>query len=116
MSKQESTKRMVDIVGQAKQDGVEPSEYVRRTIQEAIGYGSPFIKPGHQFIIMGVDGFDGSMFPCGSSDNMNDAWVIVREKIAEEPLYSHDDDLSATFHIFTDRGVHIPLEDDLLKR
>ncbi|MEK9178753.1 MAG: hypothetical protein AAB801_03165 [Patescibacteria group bacterium] len=96
---------------EAARDGITRDERVRRRIQEAIGYGSPLIDPKDAFVVMGIDGMDYSMFPCGSTQDIESARELARQKIDEEPQYSSGPDIATSFHIFTMGGALVPLED-----
>lgn len=104
----------------ASEEGIRPNEYVRRVIQSAISLGHPLVGVEDPFVIMGLDGFDGQFYPCGSFPKLEDARDRVGELIAEEDLYSSDhmapdgtwesDGLTNTFIIFTRDGFVVPLE------
>lgn len=112
----EEVDRLLHISTQALRDGITPNERVRRRIQEAIGYGNPLIDPGHSFVVMGMDGMDRSMFPCGSTIGIEEARELARLKIKEEPQYSFSSDgddigVGSTFYVYTMDGIPVPLEE-----
>lgn len=101
---------------EAARDGISRNERVRRRIQTAIGYSNPLIDPDHAFVVMGIDGLDGEMFPCGSTTDVEEARELARLKIEEEPLYSGiDNPIATSFHIFTIDGVHVDLKEREIK-
>ena len=73
MSGPEELKRLTKITETAFRDGIQPNEYIRREIRAAIQRGNPFINPQNPFIVLGVDGFDGSIFPVGSFHTQEEA-------------------------------------------
>ncbi|OGH16752.1 MAG: hypothetical protein A3C30_00215 [Candidatus Levybacteria bacterium RIFCSPHIGHO2_02_FULL_40_18] len=111
MSTQENIRRLSKISSRAESEGVGGAEYVRRIIRKTVLAGNPFVNPGDDFIVLGVDGFDGSIFPCGSFNTLEDAELLVRTKTGEEHLFSDSEDISTTFHVFSKDGFHIPPEE-----
>jgi len=108
MESKEIPIRFVQITNFAKQDGVEPDEYVKRIFQQAVRNGNPFINPDFKFVVLGIDGFSGGIFPSGYFDTEDEAFSYVVKKKSEEIMYSEGDEISTTFHIFTMEGTHVP--------
>ena len=106
----EQIKRLVQISTLAEKDNVDPTVYIKRAMRLAISYGNPLIKLDDPFVVLGVDGSRGDIFPCGSFTDVGRARKLAKKKIDEEYLFSDGDEISTTFHIFTNDGVHIPLE------
>lgn len=101
----EEDKRLADI---AINGDIKPDELIKRTLEEAIVVGNPFINPSDNFVVVGIDGFDGSVFPCGSFLTPEDAHKLRKKRAGEESLYSSDEEVSTTFHVFTMDGRHVP--------
>lgn len=108
MENKEIPSRFVHITSLAKQDGIAPEEYVKRIFQEAIGNRNPFINSNSKFVVLGIDGFNGDIFPSGSFDTKDEGFSCVTQKESEEHLYSDGDEISTTFHVFTIEGIHVP--------
>ncbi len=111
MSTQENLSRLGEVYHRAAAHGIDGAEHIRRIIQGAVRVGNPFVHPDDHFIVLGVDGFDGSIFPCGSFNTPEEAETAARKKIEEEPLFSDSEEISTSFHVFSKDGCHIPLED-----
>jgi len=71
---------------------------------------NPFVSLGDKFVVLGFDGFNRTIFPCGSFNSADEARSFAISKTQEEPQYSDDQVLSTTFYAFTIEGTHIPLE------
>ncbi len=101
--------RLVGVVTDGQEDQVTPNEEIRRIIQSAIQAENPFIKDGDPLVALGNNGLDGSWFPTGSFTTQEEAFLHVRQKQKEESRYFDGDETSTTFHVFTRKGVCIPL-------
>lgn len=110
MGSHESINRLVDITNRAEQDGIEPNELIRGIYRNAISVHNPLINPDHSYIVLGIDGVDGSIFPSQSVQTADEAIKVAKAKTAEEPLFSSGAEVSTTFYVFTKDGIHIPLE------
>ncbi len=108
MVNKEIPSRFIQITNLAKQDGIEPEEYVGRIFKESIRNKNPFINPDSKFVVLGIDGFDSDIFPSGSFDTEDEAFSCVAQKESWEHLYSDGDEISTTFHVFTIEGTHVP--------
>lgn len=107
----ENIRRLLVISSKARYDGICGEEYVRRIIQRAVLAENPLISPEDDFIVLGIDGLDESIFPCGSFKTFEEAEFLVRAKTEEESFFSDNEDASTTFHVFTKDGFHVPLKD-----
>lgn len=103
----ERDKRLNSLMKTAVRNLVTPEEYAQRIIRSAIQDENPFIKKGDPYVVLGHDGFDGSWFPAGSFQSIDETIDCVRKKTEEEPLYSDGEEISTTFHPFTTDGVHL---------
>ena len=108
MASKEILGRFTHIVNLAEQDGIEPREYIRRIFRESILNKNPLINPDSKFVVLGIDGLSGDMFPSGSFDTKDEAFSCITQKKIKEHFYSDEEEISTTFHIFTREGTHVP--------
>lgn len=95
------------IARRALMDGVEPSEYVGRVINNAIRLGNPLITKGDKFVIMGMDAMDGSFYPAGSTLERQEAIDYAVKRQGMEKLFG--DGPEDLFSVYTIEGVSVPL-------
>lgn len=103
----EHDRRLFLLAHNATQDLITPEEHVKRFIKGAIQRGNPLISDCDPYVVLGSDGFDGSWFPVGSFQTIEETMDCVKKKTDEEPMYSSDEEISSTFHPFTSDGIHL---------
>ena len=103
----EHPNRLGSLANSGEADGVRPNEAIRHTMREAIQLGNPFIQEGDPFVVMGSDGFDGSWFPTGSFQTVEEAIGHMEKKKNKEHFYSDGNEISTTFHAFTSDGIQV---------
>jgi hypothetical protein len=109
------------IVRQASRSGVTPSEFVGKGIKAAIARGNPLVREDDQFVVLGIDSFDGHFYPCGSFSSVEDARIKVRKLREDGEQYSPDHmnfdcswealEHADTFCVFTNEGTIVPPQD-----
>lgn len=107
MTSPEDQKRLREVSQRAEQDGVTPNLFIQREIRGAIQRKNPFINSGDSFVVLGFDGFDGSIFPTGSFKDVGEALKHAQTKRGEEHLYSSDpeSDIATRFLTYTIDGI-----------
>lgn len=106
MVSKEIPSRFIHITNLARQDGIEPEEYVKRVFQQYIHNKSPFINPSSKFVALGIDGLSNAIFPSGSFDTQNEAFSWVAQNESEGGAFGYED--STIYQVFTMEGVHVP--------
>lgn len=107
MKSPEDGRRLEEVRLKAEKDGFTPDVFIQREIRGAIQRQNPFIKAGDPFVVLGFDGFDGSIFPVGSFQTPEEALKYANEKRSEEHLYSSDpeSDIATRFQTYTATGI-----------
>lgn len=106
----ESLSRMVNISFRTEEAGIGPNEFIKQKIINASSLHNPLLNPDDTYVVMGIDGFDFSIFPCMSFNNPEDARNHAIKMTSNEYLYSDDPEISTTFHVFTTDGIHVPID------
>jgi hypothetical protein len=93
-----------EIIKQADAISVSPNDLVAAIIGRAIFEPRPRVRSGEWFVVLGVDGMDGTLFPYSSFKTVEEAKAYIIE------LEESQDGLQAKYELPSEQEGGVPLD------